>query len=78
MTTSRCIDRASNVVQALEYQMQQGLADAARQDLYVVPLAAQHEYGAPLHAMTCILKLLQTRGGVAKSARAASGSLVSD
>jgi hypothetical protein len=65
-------------MQALEYQMQQGLADAARQDLYVVPLAAQHEFGAALHATTCILKLLQTRGGPAKFERAASGLNVSD
>lgn len=46
-------------LQALEYQMQQGVADAARQDLYVMPLAAQHEYGAELHSNVCVLKLLQ-------------------
>lgn len=45
--------------QALEYQMQQGVADAARQDLYLMPLAAQHEYGAELHSNFCVLKLLQ-------------------
>ena len=53
-----CTDRASNLPQALEYQMQQGLADGARQDLYIVPLAAQDKFGPPLHATTCILKLL--------------------
>ena len=46
-------------VQALEYQMQQGVADAARQDLYLMPLAAQHEYGPELHSNVCVLKLLQ-------------------
>lgn len=44
---------------ALEYQMQQGVAEAARQDLYLVPLGAQHEYGAELHSNVCVLKLLQ-------------------
>ena len=46
-------------LQALEYQMQQGVADAARQDLYLMPLAAQHEYGPELHSTVCVLKLLQ-------------------
>ena len=46
-------------MQALEYQMQQGVAEAARQDLYLVPLAAQHEYGPELHSNVCVLKLLQ-------------------
>ncbi|KAL0026624.1 hypothetical protein WJX77_011706 [Trebouxia sp. C0004] len=44
---------------ALEYQMQQGVAEAARQDLYLMPLGAQHEYGAELHSNVCVLKLLQ-------------------
>jgi hypothetical protein len=47
------------VMQALEYQMQQGVAEAARQDLYLMPLGAQHEYGAELHSNVCVLKLLQ-------------------
>ena len=47
-------------LQALEYQMQQGVADAARQDLYLMPFAAQHEYGAELHSNVCVLKLLQS------------------
>ena len=46
-------------MQALEYQMQQGVAEAARQDLYLMPLAAQHEYGPELHSNVCVLKLLQ-------------------
>lgn len=49
----------NGVMQALEYQMQQGVAEAARQDLYLMPLGAQHEYGAELHSNICVLKLLQ-------------------
>jgi hypothetical protein len=49
----------NGVMQALEYQMQQGVAEAARQDLYLMPLGAQHEYGAELHSNVCVLKLLQ-------------------
>lgn len=45
--------------QALEYQMQQGVAEAARHDLYIAPLSAQHEYGPELHSNVCVLKLLQ-------------------
>ena len=51
--------RACCCMQALEYQMQQGVADAARQDLYLMPLAAQHEYDPELHSNVCVLKLLQ-------------------
>ena len=46
-------------MQALEYQMQQGLADGARQDVFLMPQAAQHEYGPPLHANVCIVRLLE-------------------
>ena len=49
----------NGVMQALEYQMQQGVAEAARQDVYLMPLGAQHEYGAELHSNVCVLKLLQ-------------------
>lgn len=60
-----CTDRmclvlsASYMLQALEYQMQQGVAEAARHDLYLAPLSAQHEYGPELHSNVCVLKLLQ-------------------
>jgi len=53
------VEKKSCCVQALEYQMQQGVAEAARQDLYLMPLGAQHEYGAELHSNVCVLKLLQ-------------------
>lgn len=49
----------NGVMQALEYQMQQGVAEAARQDLYLMPLGAQHKYSADLHSNVCVLKLLQ-------------------
>lgn len=45
--------------QALEYQMQQGVAEAARHDLYLAPLGSQHQYGPELHSNVCVLKLLQ-------------------
>ena len=46
-------------IQALEYQMQQGLADAARENLFLMPQSAQHEYGPPLHANVCVVRLLE-------------------
>ena len=45
--------------QALEYQMQQGVAEGVRSTLYLMPLAAQHDYGPELKADVCMLKLLQ-------------------
>ena len=51
---------ASNAcVQALEYQMQQGVAEGVRAGIYLMPLGAQHEYGPELKAGVCMLKLLQ-------------------
>ena len=46
--------------QALEYQVAQGVAEGTRQELYLVPLGAQHEYGPELHSNVCVVKLLQT------------------
>ncbi len=46
------------LMQALEYQVQQGMAEGIRQDIFLVPLGAQHEYGHELHASTCVIKLL--------------------
>lgn len=46
-------------LQALEYQMQQGLADGARENLFLMPQSAQHEYGPPLHANVCVVRLLE-------------------
>ena len=45
--------------QALEYQMQQGVAEGVRAGVYLMPLSAQHDYGPELKAGTCMLKLLQ-------------------
>lgn len=44
--------------QALEYQVQQGLADGARQPIFLMPPTAQHEYGQPLQANACVIRLL--------------------
>ncbi len=65
------------MMQALEYQMQQGLADAARQDLYIMPMGAQHKYEPPLHATTCILRLLHSRNGAVNLNPAGSDQLLS-
>ena len=45
-------------LQALEYQMQQGLAGAARDNVYIMPLGAQHSYGPRYQANACCVKLL--------------------
>ena len=46
--------------QALEYQMQQGMTEGACQELFLMPLSAQHEYGPALHANVCIIRLLHS------------------
>ncbi len=45
-------------VQALEYQMQQGLVDGARQNVFLMPLTAQHDFGEALQADACMIRLL--------------------
>ena len=44
---------------AMEYQMQQGLHEGKRQDMYLVPLSARHKLGAPLHHEMCVIRLLE-------------------
>ncbi|KAK9811024.1 hypothetical protein WJX73_007287 [Symbiochloris irregularis] len=44
---------------ALEYQMQQGVAEGVRAQFFLVPLSAIHEYGPELKACVCNIKLLQ-------------------
>lgn len=43
---------------ALEYQMQQGVAEGVRANVFLMPLSAQHKYGPELKASVCVLKLL--------------------
>ncbi len=45
--------------QALEYQMQQGMAEGAAQALYLVPRSALHSYGPRLAGGACTLRLLE-------------------
>lgn len=45
--------------QALEYQMQQGMAEGAAQALYLVPRSALHSYGPRLAGGACMLRLLE-------------------
>ena len=69
-------ERLVTMMQALEYQMQQGLADTARQDLYIMPMGAQHKFELPLHATTCILRLLHSRNGAVNLNPAGSDHLL--
>ncbi len=47
------------VLQALEYQMQQGMAEGAKQQVFLMPRSAAHTYGPPLQSACCLLRLLQ-------------------
>ena len=38
--------------------MQQGIAEGARADAYLMPLSSRHQYGPNLHANTCVIRLL--------------------
>jgi hypothetical protein len=38
--------------------MQQGIAEGARQDAFLMPLSARHQHGPELHASVCVLRLL--------------------
>lgn len=44
--------------QALEYQMQQGMAEGMQQPLFLMPETAQHSYGPPLQGNACNVRLL--------------------
>lgn len=44
--------------QALEYQMQQGMAEGMQQPLFLMPETAQHSYGPPLQGNACTVRLL--------------------
>ncbi len=46
-------------MQALEYQVQQGGAETAREDLFLAPQTADHRHLPPIYANTCELRLLQ-------------------
>jgi len=46
------------LLQALEYQMQQGLSGAARDSLYLMPKGLQHVYGPCYQANACTVELL--------------------
>ena len=44
---------------AMEYQMQQGLHEGKREDMYLVPLSTRHKFSAPLHHEMCVIRLLE-------------------
>lgn len=50
---------SAGACKALEYQMQQGMTENAKHNLFLSPLGAQHEYGPELHSNVCVIKLLQ-------------------
>jgi hypothetical protein len=45
--------------QALEYQLQQGVAAAARVDAHLAPLAPRHSYGPEAHCDVGVVRLLK-------------------
>lgn len=45
---------------ALEYQVQQGMAGAVKQAVFLMPQTAKHSYGPELHSCTCVVKLLHS------------------
>ena len=46
------------MLQALEYQMQQGMAEGRQQAVFLMPRSAAHTYGPPLQSTCCLLRLL--------------------
>ena len=44
--------------QALEYQMQQGMAEGGKQPVFIMPRTAAHTYGPPLQSACCLIRLL--------------------
>lgn len=46
-------------MQALEYQLQQGIADTAKVDVCLMPASARHEYGPEAHCDVGVICMLQ-------------------
>lgn len=46
------------MLQALEYQMQQGMAEGGQQQAFLMPRSALHTYGPPLQSTCSLLRLL--------------------
>ena len=55
---TRAVKRAIQCVQALEYQMQQGMAEGGKQPVFIMPRTAAHTYGPPLQSACCLIRLL--------------------
>ncbi len=45
--------------QALEYQLQQGIADTAKVDACLMPASARHSYGPEAHCAVGVIRMLQ-------------------
>ena len=48
------------ILQALEYQTQQGIAEGTRTDAYLVPTGPRHAYGDELHSEVAAIRLLSS------------------
>ncbi len=46
-------------VQALEYQLQQGVTEAAKLEAHLMPLSARHAYGPESHCDVGVIRRLQ-------------------
>ena len=47
------------LLQALEYQLQQGIADTAKVDACLVPAGARHDYAPEAHCAVGVIRRLQ-------------------
>ena len=59
---SKCTSRYPHFrphLQALEYQVQQGIVGAAKEDMLLMPQTPKHSYGPELHTPVAVLKLLK-------------------
>lgn len=48
-----------SLLQALEYQLQQGIADTAKVDACLMPASARHSYGPEAHCAVGVIRMLQ-------------------
>ena len=47
------------LIQALEYQVQQGIVGGAKEELLLMPLMPRHVMGPELHSNVAVLRLMQ-------------------
>ena len=54
-----CLLLSPVLPQALEYQLQQGIADTAKVDACLVPAGARHDYAPEAHCAVGVIRRLQ-------------------